>query len=122
MKKLFLTLLLFIFLAIPAQAASVVLQWDNASTDEGGNPIAVESVNVYQSSISGGSYTLVGNVLVTDATGTYTVSGLSTGTYYFVVTSVYQGVVSVDSNEVSETILILPNAPSGLTIITVTIP
>jgi len=121
MKRIFLALMLLAY-ALPAFAASVTLSWENATTDVGNNPIVVDSVNVYQASVSGGPYELIGNVPVDDGAGTYTVPGLSTGTYYFVVTSVYKGAVSADSNEASKTILIQPNAPAGLTIITVTIP
>ena len=54
--------------------------------------------NVYRSSDPGGPYTLIaGNHQSSYAT--YSDSGLATGTYYYVVTSILGGVESAISNE-----------------------
>jgi len=127
MKKLILILVLV--LAVPAFAADVVLQWDeNTETDLAG-------YQVFQSSVSGGPYTLVEeippNYHETDSTlpndfdrDSYRVTSLADGIYYWVLTAYDNEVprnISGYSNEVSIQVInnipvpIPPAAPTGLT-------
>ncbi len=71
---------------------SVTLSW-TASTSQ------VTGYNIYRSTVSGGPYAKVNTAV--DPNATYTDSGLASGDYFYVVTSVENGVESGYSNEVA---------------------
>lgn len=71
---------------------SVTLSW-TASTSQ------VTGYNIYRSTVSGGPYAKVNTAI--DLSATYTDSGLASGDYFYVVTSVENGMESGYSNEVA---------------------
>lgn len=72
---------------------SITVNWNTSQT--------VDYYNIYRSTTSGGPYTLVGTN-IPDSYSSWTDTGVTSGTtYYYVMTSVIEGIVSGYSNEVS---------------------
>lgn len=70
--------------------------------------------NVYRGTTSGGPYTKLASAV---ATTTFTDTGVTPGTYYYVVTSVAGGAESGNSNEAKAPVPALP--PTPLIIVTI---
>src|SRR3989344_2041700 len=102
MKRLVLLWRLTVLVASPAIAGQAVLSWDPPTTNTDGSWLTdLGGYRLYYGTASGnyGSVIDAGNVI------THTVTGLSNGTYYFVVTAYdTSGNESGFSNEVSKTI------------------
>lgn len=92
-------------LTAPVNGMTATLHWTDNSTNETG-------FEVYRSTTSGGSYTLV-TTTAANATS-YTDTPGPIGTYYYVVRAMVGLAASAYSNEASAT-LVPPAAPSGLT-------
>ena len=88
-------------------AHSVILNW-NASPD-----IPADSYNVYRGTATGQESTTPLNSTPLTAT-TYTDTTVEPGTYFYVVKSVANGVLSPVSNEASA--VILPQPPTNLVV------
>jgi fibronectin type 3 domain-containing protein len=83
--------------------AQVALTWNTAS--------GATRYNVKRATVSGGSYAMITNVTSTS----FTDSGLTSGTYYYVVSALNVVAESADSVPASATPTAAPAAPSGLT-------
>ncbi len=87
-----------------------------APANNGGSPITNNLINVYSAATAAGPFTLWENVATGSAATTYTVTGLTNGTFYeFAVAGVNvsgTGPYSANSNAVSPAAT--PNAPTGL--------
>jgi len=129
MNKLILTIIISLFLVIPAFGADVRLSWDENNESD------LAGYQIFQSSVFGGPYTLVeeippnyhnGDATLPNDFGRdfYRIANLSDGIYYWVVTAFDNEIprnISGYSNEVSIEIInnipvpIPPAAPTGLT-------
>lgn len=83
---------------------TAVLAWTAPSYNPDGSTISgLLGYNIYKSTASLGPYTLAGTV-ADPATLTYTVTGLTSGTWYFVVRSYNASGEGTDSAEMSKVI------------------
>ena len=127
MRKLILiaTAIFFVsYTTVNAATPAAVATWvaPTAYTDSTALPASqIAQYTVSYGTTAGGPYTNSVNVLPVNGVvpTTVTITGLTVGTWYFVVTATAtNGVTSANSNEASKTIVTVaaPNAPTILTI------
>jgi len=105
MKKMLLSMIMMLAMAMPAMAAEVKLAWDaNSESDLAG-------YRVYRGTTAGGPYIQAGDDVRAPLT-TFTDAGLADGVFYWVVTAFDEiGNESGYSNEVSQRIDTTPPQP-----------
>jgi hypothetical protein len=117
MKKILIlvTIISLLLLSVSfGYTGQATLSWNAPTTNEDGTPLTdLAGYKVYYGTATG-NYTKnidVGNV------NTFSITGLQTGTYYFVATAYNTAKLeSSYSNEVSKAITNKPSAPSGCSI------
>lgn len=113
MKKfLFLFLGLFFLFAGQSYAGDITLEVQAPTTNEDGSALTdLDGYKLYQSSVSGGPYTQVVDI-VDPADTTRVLTGFVDGTYYFVATAYNTASTeSAYSNEVTKTVVNTPSPP-----------
>ena len=110
MKRILFTVVLLCLFALPSLAADLQFQWDPMPAGQNWT-----NVRLYQ--VVGTNYTLKGTVAGTATT--FTLTGVTPGSYTYIVRSVAIALESGDSNSVSTAIN--PNAPSNFKIVAVQI-
>lgn len=119
-----LVLLTVSFAPAQVQAGQAILSWTAPTTNEDGTPLTdLAGYNVYAGKVSRGQQEVVLLTIypvkeeVNGIATTYTVKGLSDGTWYFSVTAYNsKGTESAYSNEVNKVIINAPSKPTGCTV------
>jgi hypothetical protein len=103
-----------------APTGTAELSWTPPTENDDGTALTdLAGYKIYQSTVSGGPYTLAVD-LPNPALTSYTVTGLANGQWHFVATSYnVTDVESVYSNETTKTVAsgTAPNPPGGLTVV-----